>query len=94
MDQSIHTAERCIGEVMKNIFGTKMLLMFAYEDASELRVKNKTHKVFFFFFFFSQHSSFAQFDCFELNLHVNFQELPNKLLLLIWTMLLPDSVNQ
>lgn len=48
MDQSIHTAERCIGEVMKNIFGTKMLLMFAYEDASELRVKNKTHKVFFF----------------------------------------------
>lgn len=53
MDQSIHTAERCIGEVMKNIFGTKMLLMFAYEDASELRVKNKTHKV----FFFSQHSS-------------------------------------
>ena len=49
MDQSIHTAERCIGEVMKNIFGTKMLLMFAYEDASELRVKNKTHKVFFFF---------------------------------------------
>ena len=92
MDQSIHTAERCIGEVMKNIFGTKMLLMFAYEDASELRVKNKTHKV--FFFFFSQHSSLAQFDCFELNLHVNFQELPNKLLLLIWTMLLPDSVNQ
>ena len=91
MDQSIHTAERCIGEVMKNIFGTKMLLMFAYEDASELRVKNKTHKV---FFFFSQHSSLAQFDCFELNLHVNFQELPNKLLLLIWTMLLPDSVNQ
>ena len=90
MDQSIHTAERCIGEVMKNIFGTKMLLMFAYEDASELRVKNKTHKVFFFFFFFS----LAQFDCFELNLHVNFQELPNKLLLLIWTMLLPDSVNQ
>ena len=52
MDQSIHTVERCIGEVMKNIFGTKMLLMFAYEDASELRVKNKTHKVFFFFFFF------------------------------------------
>ena len=51
MDQSIHTAERCIGEVMKNIFGTKMLLMFAYEDASELRVKNKTNKVFFFFFF-------------------------------------------
>ena len=90
MDQSIHTAERCIGEVMKNIFGTKMLLMFAYEDASELRVKNKTHKV----FFFSQHSSSAQFDCFELSLHVNFQELPNKLLLLIWTMLLPDSVNQ
>ena len=89
MDQSIHTAERCIGEVMKNIFGTKMLLMFAYEDASELRVKNKTHKVFFFFFF-----SLAQFDCFELNLHVNFEELPNKLLLLIWTMLLPDSVNQ
>lgn len=93
MDQSIHTAERCIGEVMKNIFGTKMLLMFAYEDASELRVKNKTHKV-FFLFFFPQHSSLAQFDCFELNLHVNFQELPNKLLLLIWTMLLPDSVNQ
>ena len=52
MDQSIHTAERCIGGVMKNIFGTKMLLMFGYEDASELRVKNKTHKVFFFFFFF------------------------------------------
>ena len=51
MDQSIHTVERCIGEVMKNIFSTKMLLMFAYEDASELRVKNKTHKVFFFFFF-------------------------------------------
>ena len=93
MDQSIHTAERCIGEVMKNIFGTKMLLMFAFEDASELRVKKKTHEV-FFFFFFSQHSSLAQFDCFELNLHVNFQELPNKLLLLIWTMLLPDSVNQ
>ena len=91
MDQSIHTVERCIGEVMKNIFGTKMLLMFAYEDASELRVKNKTNIVFFFFFFFF---SLAQFDCFELNLHVNFQELPNKLLLLIWTMLLPDSVNQ
>ena len=57
MDQSIHTAERCIGEVMKNIFGTKMLLMFAYEDASELRVKNKTHKVFFFFFTTQQFSS-------------------------------------
>ena len=88
----MYTAERCTGDVMKNIFGTKMLLMFAYEDASELRVKNKTHKA--FFFFFSQHSGLAQFDCFELNLHVNFQELPNKLLLLIWTMLLPDSVNQ
>lgn len=49
MDQSMYTAERCIGGVMKNIFGTKMLLMFGYEDASELRVKNKTHKVFFFF---------------------------------------------
>lgn len=70
-----------------------MLLMFAYEDASELRVKNKIHN-FFFLLFFSQHSSLAQFDCFELNLHVNFQELPNKLPLLIWTMFLPDSVNQ
>ena len=45
----MYTAERCIGGVMKNIFGTKMLLMFGYEDASELRVKNKTHEVFFFF---------------------------------------------
>ena len=45
----MYTAERCTGDVVKNIFGTKMLLMFAYEDASELRVKNKTHKVFFFF---------------------------------------------
>lgn len=49
-------AERCTGEVMKNLFGTKMLLMFAYEVASELRVKNKTHNK-SFFFFFSQHSS-------------------------------------
>lgn len=47
MDQSIHTAERCTGEIMKNLFGTKMLLMFAYEVASELRVENKT-RIFFF----------------------------------------------
>lgn len=53
----MYTAERCIGGVMKNIFGTKMLLMFACEDASELRVKNKTHKVFFFFFTTQQFSS-------------------------------------
>lgn len=30
-----------------------MLLMFAYEDASELRVKNKIQKFFFSSFFFT-----------------------------------------
>lgn len=73
---------------MKNIFSKKILLRFACEVASKLSVKNKTHKVCFFVT--------QQFDseCFELTLHVTFQELPSKLPLLIWTRLLPDSVNQ